>query len=136
MASGVIALYSRLRKGNSSLCSSDNILKNAYHPSGTSWGNRHSWHAAEFVRRQIETLAAEPSEEAGEALIALASNKKLLSYRDHLRHAIANHAKIRRQHQYIQPDWDKTVETLRGGQTCQYRRSICPRERSSKNTLQ
>jgi hypothetical protein len=87
-------------------------VENVYHPSGTSWSNRYSWHAAEFVRRQIETLAAELSEEAGEALIALASNKKLLSYRDRLRQAIANYAKIRQQHQYRQPDWDKTVETL------------------------
>ena len=91
-------------------------FENAYHPSGTSWGNRQNWHAAEFVRWQIEALSAEPSEEAGAALVALASNKKLLSYRDHLCHAIANQAKIRRQQQYIQPDWDNTVETLRGGQ--------------------
>ncbi len=91
-------------------------FEDAYHPSGTSWGNRHSWHAAEFVRRQIEALSAEPAEEAGEALVALASNKKLASYRDQLRHAIANQAKIRRQQQYTQPNWDKTVETLRGGQ--------------------
>jgi predicted nucleic acid-binding protein len=84
-------------------------VENVYHPSGTSWSNRYSWHAAEFVRRQIETLAAELSEEAGEALSALASNKKLLSYRDRLRQAIANYAKIRQQHQYRQPDWDKTA---------------------------
>jgi hypothetical protein len=79
-------------------------------------GNRHGWNAAEFVRWQIEALSAEPSEKAGEALVALASNKKLASYRDHLRHAIANQAKIRRLQQYTQPDWDKTVETLREGQ--------------------
>ena len=91
-------------------------FKNAYHPVGeVIEGNRHGWDAAEFVRWQIETLSAEASQEAGEALVALAGDKKLTSYGDHLRHAIANQAKVRQQQQYEQPDWDKVIETLQDG---------------------
>jgi hypothetical protein len=78
-------------------------------------GNRHGWDAAEFVRWQIEVLSAEASQEAREVLVVLAEDKKLTSYGDHLRHAIANQAKVRRQQQYEQPDWDRVIETLRGG---------------------
>jgi hypothetical protein len=91
-------------------------FENAYRPvGGVIEGNRHGWDAAEFVRWQIEALSAEASQEAGEALVALAGGKKLASYGDHLRHAIANQAKVRRQQQYEQPDWDRVIETLWGG---------------------
>lgn len=92
-------------------------FENVYRPTGKEMTSDHNdWEAPAFVRWQVETLSGDPSEEAGAALVALEGNPRLISYRDHLRHAIANHAKIRRQHQYTQPDWDKTVETLRGGQ--------------------
>ncbi len=90
---------------------------NIYRPIGKAITSDHNnWEAPEFVRWQIEALSGDPSEEAGAALRALEGNTRLTSYRDHLRHAIAKHAKIRRHHHYVQPDWDKTVETLRGGQ--------------------
>jgi hypothetical protein len=91
-------------------------FENVYRPvGGVIDGNRHGWDAAEFVRWQIEALSAEASQEAGEALVALAGDKKLTSYGDPLRHAIANQAKVRRQQQYEQPDWERIIETLRDG---------------------
>ena len=88
---------------------------NTYHPLGGTCGHRNDWDAADFVRHQIDVLSAEASPEAGEALVALADNGKLSSYGDYLRHAIANQAKVRRQQQYEQPDWEKVVRTLQGG---------------------
>jgi hypothetical protein len=90
-------------------------FKNAYRPLGETDGSRHDWSAAEFVRRQIEALSADASEEAGGALAALADDIHLASYLDPLRHALVNQAKIRRQQHYQQPDWDQTAATLQGG---------------------
>src|SRR5262249_30634989 len=78
-------------------------------------GDRNDWDAAAFVRWQIEILSGDPSEGAGAALIALAGDTRLASYGAHPLHAIANKAKIRRQKQYTQPDWEKPIEPLRDG---------------------
>ncbi|MGP8050225.1 MAG: NACHT domain-containing protein [Desulfobaccales bacterium] len=78
-------------------------------------GDRHPWDASEFVRQSINALSAIPELGASEALRRLTNDNTLASYQDHLRHALASQANIRRQVEYAQPTWSETIGALRGG---------------------
>jgi hypothetical protein len=89
--------------------------KNIYPPSGSWTGSWNPWDFAEPVRKWIDALSAISELNAAIALKHLLDNKSLSTYHNHLRHAIASQAIIRREAKYKQPTWPETIETLRGG---------------------
>jgi hypothetical protein len=84
-------------------------------PDGGWSGNTNAWDAAEYFRKLIDTIAAVPSEAATAALRRLEAVARLRSYNPHLRHALANQEKRRRESQYDRPDWPSTVKALANG---------------------
>jgi len=90
-------------------------FENVSHPRSGWSGDRNLWDASEFVQRLINLLSAESDLNAYLALKRLLDNVQLKEYHDHLRHARASQAIIRRQAEYFQPSWSETVEVLRGG---------------------
>ncbi len=89
-------------------------FENVSNPDGDSDGDHNPWDAAQFVRNQINSLSAIPKFEASDLLIRFRDNNKLKSYQDIIKHAIANQAALLRELEYVQPDWVKTIATLRG----------------------
>jgi hypothetical protein len=88
---------------------------NAPYPFGSWSGNRHPWDAAEFVRKLINLLASHSSDEAYSALRTLCENSALESYRENILHATAEQATRRRDAEYEQPGWLRTVTSLNNG---------------------
>ena len=84
-------------------------------PTGGWSGNTNAWDAAEYCRTLINAISAVPSEAATEALRRLEADAKLASYNPHLRHALANQEKRRRESQYDRPDWPSTIKALSNG---------------------
>jgi hypothetical protein len=66
-------------------------------------GTRNAWDASSFVARQIDELAADPSEEASVHLDALERDPSVLGYRDHIRHRRVQQARQRRELDFIVP---------------------------------
>lgn len=79
------------------------------------WGSQDPWDATQFVQKLIDKLSAFPDLVASLALKRLLDNDALTSYHDHLKHALANQAAIRREKEYKQPSWHEVAEALRGG---------------------
>lgn len=88
---------------------------NVSSPTSTWSGDQNPWNAAEFVKKEIDTLSANAERDAFVALRRLLNNDKLASYHNYLRHAIASQAVIRREAAFKQPSWSETIEVLRGG---------------------
>jgi hypothetical protein len=84
-------------------------FKNVHLPQGQSEA------ASEFVLKQVNRLSVFSALGASHALKRLVGNDSLASYRDHLRHALATQATIRRGVEYKQPSWSDVTEALRGG---------------------
>jgi hypothetical protein len=82
------------------------------HPTSGWSGDRNPWDGADFVRMLINRLSADPSAEATEALVDLVDDKSLISYREHLQHALANQRTRRRDSEYLRADWQQVVDTL------------------------
>jgi len=68
-----------------------------------------------FVRDMITKLSSSTEEVATSELRALLANKKLGTYSNHLKHAIAEQSVVRRSAIYQQPDWTSVIETLKDG---------------------
>ena len=71
-------------------------------PVGGVWGDRHSWHAAEFIERTIQEIASRPTPEATEALQRLAGGPAE-TYSATARHALALQRRLRRDVEYTAP---------------------------------
>ena len=84
-------------------------------PSGGWVGNTNAWDAVEFCRKLIDAISAIPSQAASEALRRLETDTKMVSYNAHLRHALANQEKRRRETEYDRPDWFSTIKALENG---------------------
>jgi hypothetical protein len=84
-------------------------------PAGGWSGNTNPWDAAEYCRKLIDTISVVPSEAATPALKRLEADPKMASYNPHLRHALANQQKRRRDSEYDRPDWPSTVKALSNG---------------------
>lgn len=78
-------------------------------------GNQDPWAATQFVQKLIDKLSAFPDLVASQALKRLLDNNMLTSYHDHLKHALASQAAIRREKDYKQPSWHEVTEALHGG---------------------
>jgi len=84
-------------------------------PSSGWHGDTNQWDAAEYCRKLINAISALPSETATNALRRLEADNTLKSYNPHLRHAIANQMKRRRESEYDRPDWLSTINALSNG---------------------
>jgi hypothetical protein len=56
-----------------------------------------------------------PSEAATKALRRLEADAKMASYNPHLRHALANQERRRRESENDRPDWRSTIKALSNG---------------------
>lgn len=84
-------------------------------PEGGWTGDHNPWDASQFVQRNITKLSTLSEIAGAEALKRLLANTALTSYHDHVRHALANQAALRREKEYKQPSWRDVAEVLRGG---------------------
>lgn len=78
-------------------------------------GDKNPWDVSEFVTSLINAASAIPEPRASHTLRLLLESEALESYHDHLRHALASQANVRRQAEYRQPSWQETTEALKGG---------------------
>lgn len=79
----------------------------------TGWsGNRNAWDASSFVTRQIETLAADTSEQASVRLQSLENDLSLVGYRDFIRHSRQQQVRQRRELSFVVPTAEKVRQTL------------------------
>src|SRR5262249_4359702 len=84
-------------------------------PTGVLRGHTDAWDAAYYCRGLIDAISAMPSQAASDALKRLETNPKMGSYKWHLRHALANQDKLRREREYDRPDWPSTIKALSNG---------------------
>lgn len=87
---------------------------NTEHPLGVTCGTKNPWNATEFVNGLIHTLAIGPDKKSGEYLKQLqkSDNYNLSTYQQYLKHATANQLRLRRQNEFKQLSWEKTVKVL------------------------
>lgn len=90
-------------------------FQDAGHPTGGWSGDENAWDAAEYIRNLINTLSADNSAEATEALERLALDPTMVTYVDSIKHALANQRARYREMIYKQPNWAETIATLSGG---------------------
>lgn len=81
--------------------------------SGGWCGDQHPWDAADFVRSQINKLAANPTVEAASYLNKLLKLSQMESYSSFLKHAIAQQHIMRISANYKQPSFSQTIKTLK-----------------------
>ena len=91
------------------------LYPDAGYPTGGWGGNTNAWDAAEYCRYLISTISAVPSQAATAALKRLEADANMASYKPHLRHALANQEKRRRDVEYDRPDWPRTMKALLNG---------------------
>jgi predicted NACHT family NTPase len=84
-------------------------------PTGVFGGDTNAWDAAEYCRRLINAISAVPSEAATATLRRLEADPRMASYNAHVRHALANQERRRRDSEYDRPDWTSTVRALSNG---------------------
>jgi hypothetical protein len=72
-------------------------------PKSGSWGSRNPWDASTFVTRQIDQLAAVPTQEAIGLLNSLERDPNLPGYRDHIRHRRAQQERQWREQMFAVP---------------------------------
>ncbi|MFK5894002.1 MAG: hypothetical protein QM504_12345 [Pseudomonadota bacterium] len=92
-----------------------NKFKNVDHPRNGWSGENNPWDAAEFVRKLISDLSTKVDINAAQYLREFSIDSNFNTYKEHFKHALAQQESLRRQYDFIQPDWDATVETLSGG---------------------
>jgi hypothetical protein len=82
----------------------------------TGWsGDTNPWDATEFVQKTINFISADTSAHASEALTRLAGDSTMESYRDDVKHAVAQNRIRRIDAQFQQPGWKETVVALLNG---------------------
>lgn len=90
-------------------------FKKTQYPS-TGWsGDTNPWDATEFTLKMINLLSADPSPRAAEALTRLKDDASMESYRDDVKHALAQQMVRQIDAQFQQPTWKETVEALMNG---------------------
>jgi hypothetical protein len=81
------------------------------HPSSSS-GDQNPWDGSEFVRYLIDHLSTRVNEHASASLRRLAELPALITYRDFIKHTLANQQARVREAQYRQPNWKQAVAAL------------------------
>ncbi len=88
---------------------------NVPHPTGGWSGDTNPWDGAEYAKTLISRISANTSRRAGEILESFLSTVAYDTYRDNIKHALANHAVRRREAEYQQPNWQATNIALANG---------------------
>lgn len=83
-------------------------------PSGTTHGDTNDWDATRFIHKLIEDIGADPTEEASDALELLAADGPA-TYRDYLRHTLAQQQQVSRDHGYLPPTLEEIKATVQKG---------------------
>lgn len=78
----------------------------------SSYGRHNDYDAAEFVAGQIKHLASHDDKQAGLHLAQLASDPALASYRDLIRHHLAQRLRHRREQDFEAPDRERITTSL------------------------
>ncbi len=82
----------------------------------TGWsGDTNPWDATELVQKTIALISADTSAHASEALTRLAVDSAMESYRDDVKHALAQHRIRRIDAHFQQPSWKEVVVALMNG---------------------
>lgn len=84
------------------------------HPTSSS-GDENAWDGSEFLRNLVNQLSSLASEEASITLRRLSQLPSLLTYRDSIKHSLANQRARLREVEYRQPNWAQTVSALTNG---------------------
>jgi hypothetical protein len=84
------------------------------HPTSSS-GDENAWDGSEFLRNLVNQLSSLASEDASTTLRRLSQLPSLLTYRDFIKHALANQRARLREVEYRQPNWAQTVSALTNG---------------------
>jgi hypothetical protein len=79
---------------------------------GSSDGRHNDYDAAEFVAGQIKHLASLDDAQAGPHMAQLTSDRALASYRDLIRHHLAQRLRQRREQDFEPPDRDRIAASL------------------------
>lgn len=79
---------------------------------GLSYGQHNDYDAAEFVAGQIKHLASHDDVQAGSRLAQVASDPALASYRDLIRHHLAQRLRQRRERDFEAPDRERITTSL------------------------
>ena len=83
---------------------------------GQGWsGDTNAWDASDYFNALINSISANPSEAASQALARLEVMPELVSYRPFLLNAKSQQMARRREAEYDRPDWPRTVEALSKG---------------------
>lgn len=85
------------------------------HPRNGWSGSHNPWDAADFVKRHINLLSTQMDKESVSQLNSLIDEPELDSYRDHIKHAAANQAALRREQHFDRPNWQQTIDSLKNG---------------------
>ena len=81
----------------------------------TSIEDRHEWDATQFALGMLNTLAAEISDGAQQALRRALQDKGTRGFHDDIKHALAQQLVRRIDAEFRQPTWNSTVDTLANG---------------------
>lgn len=82
----------------------------------TGWsGDTNPWDATEFVQKTINLISADTSAHASDTLTRLALDSATESYRDYVKHALAQQRIRRIDAQFQQPSWKEAVVALMNG---------------------
>ncbi|MFO1025239.1 MAG: hypothetical protein U1E70_08665 [Acetobacteraceae bacterium] len=84
-------------------------------PDSTFWGDTNAWDASDFVQFLINLIAANPTNEASEALRQLRGDPSCVSYDSQIGHAAAEQNANRVRAQYDRPNWRQTICALENG---------------------
>ncbi len=87
----------------------------ASHPVGGWTGDNNAWDATEFIRAAIESIGANKSKDASDALDRLVASSRASAYRDQIKHARAGQQRLRRNSDYHVPSFSETKAMLAGG---------------------
>jgi predicted NACHT family NTPase len=85
------------------------------YPVGGSTGDMNSWDASEYFRETVNSISSLTSQEATQALLQLAENPALGSYKMHVLYALANQRQRRRDAEHERPSWKTAIRTLQNG---------------------
>jgi hypothetical protein len=87
----------------------------AHHPSGGWSGSSNAWDAADFVKGLVARISANTSRRGTQVLETLLDTAEFSTYRDYIKHSIANQLVRRREVEYQQPDWEAVNLALENG---------------------
>jgi hypothetical protein len=85
------------------------------HPSSGWGGDRNPWDGSEYIHELINHVSTLANEDASALLKRLVRSSSLTTYRDLIKHAIANQSARLREVKYQRPNWQQTVAALLNG---------------------